>query len=420
MSPIVVVAIITVAAVALLVTQVLRPAVVALLIWLAVYATGLVPAGSLFNSLVNSSTLLILFMFIICETATAVGIPQRIGRVLLRFAKTERSAVMVVLIISLILSSFLGNMAVAVMVVPIAIGMCNANPSYAKGKLLMATAFGSITGGFNTLIGNVGNSMTRAILLEQGYDIGFWGFGKIGLPLSIVMILVIFFFGNKILPNSSDIPESRIVEESKTEAAPRWKLAVTSVVFHVVIVGMMLESYIGIPVHIVAMIGAIVLLATRVIKAEEAFRAVNWSTIIFFAGLLTLSSAITSSGAADLVARWVVDILNGQTNTYWIYVVIFVVICVATQLISNGALMSIMFPIAISIAKQLNFDPVAIVMLVTVSASCSFMTPMATPLNAYIMGVGNFKMADFAKPGIVITILFGIVSIVMLPIIWPV
>ena len=422
MNPVVVIAIIIAVAVFLFIWNKISPAATALLIILALYGTGLVAVNTLFSSFVNSSTLLVLNMFVICGAATKAGITRDLGKWLLRFAKTERTAAVLLMLVTIVFSSFFSNMATTAMMVPIVYGICQVNPEYRSGKLLLPVAFGAGLGGLNTVVGSVGNAMARSVLQEAGYSgVGFFSFAKIGIPVSILGILFMYFIGYRMLPESRTIDVDVNVDSASgtVEAIVPWKRTLAIIVFVLVMIGMMLESVIGVPVHITSLVGVVILIVSGVLSDKEAFAMVNWPTIIFFGGLLALSSAITASGLDNLIADWIVKVLGSASNVYIICGVIFVVMSVATQVMSNGALLAIFLPIGISISEKIGCNPVAIIMLINVASSCSFATPMATPLNAYVMGIGKLKFVDFFKSGIVLTLLCGVLCVLLLPTLWP-
>ncbi|MCC8163251.1 MAG: sodium:proton antiporter [Lachnospiraceae bacterium] len=154
-----------------------------MLILAVLYVTGIVDASDLFANFINSSTLLVIFMFVISGALLQSGASALIGRFMLWKVSSEKQLAMRFLLISMILSAFFSNMATAVVVVTFAVGITQTHPQYRLPKLSMFISAGSILGGMLTIIGVSGNVMVRSVLEEAGVGtVGFWDFGKIGLP----------------------------------------------------------------------------------------------------------------------------------------------------------------------------------------------------------------------------------------------
>jgi di/tricarboxylate transporter len=161
--------------------------------------------------------------------------------------------------------------------------------------------------------------------------------------------------------------------------------------------------------------GAIVLLG--VLDMDQAYRAVSWTTVVLVAGMLPLSTAMTQTGAAAKLADQLVDIVGGH-GPHALLLGLFVLTAVLGQLISNMATALIMIPVALSAAADVDVSPRPVLMSLTVAAAASFLTPVATPANLMVMRPGGYRFADYWKLGLPILILFGIVSILLVPVIW--
>lgn len=181
---------------------------------------------------------------------------------------------------------------------------------------------------------------------------------------------------------------------------------------------MMLENIIHLPIHMAAFFGSLVLIVSRTVTEKEAFSYVNWPTTLMFASLLTLGAAISKSGAAPLISDTFLRLFGEETNKTFILVVFFVLIVIITQFMSNGATAAVFYPIGLSVAQQLHVSPVAALMMVCVAAGSSFATPMATPLNAYLMSISGCRFSDYMKVGVPLLLLTTIVCVILCPLIW--
>ena len=162
--------------------------------------------------------------------------------------------------------------------------------------------------------------------------------------------------------------------------------------------------------------GAMVLL--RVVSVDGAYRAINWTTVVLVAGMIPLSTAMTQSGAADLVADTLVNAVR-SLGPYALLAGLFILTATFGQLISNMATALIVIPIAVAAAAELGVSPQPVLMSVTVAAAASFLTPVATPVNMMVMGPGGYRFGDYWKLGLPLLLLSFAVSVVLVPIIWP-
>jgi di/tricarboxylate transporter len=152
---------------------------------------------------------------------------------------------------------------------------------------------------------------------------------------------------------------------------------------------------------------------------DEAYRAIEWKAVFLIAGMLPLGIAMEQSGAARFAATGMVAALGGLGPRV-IMAGLFVLTSLATQVMPNPAVTVLMAPIAINTAADLSLSPYALMMVVAVAASASFLSPVAHPANVLIMGPGGYRFADYLKVGIPLTLVVLAVTLLVLPWFWPV
>jgi di/tricarboxylate transporter len=150
------------------------------------------------------------------------------------------------------------------------------------------------------------------------------------------------------------------------------------------------------PLVTAAMLGACLVIATGCMTMEEAFKSIDWVTIFHFAGMLSMSTAMQTSGAAALIAESVVKHLN---SPYMIIAVCCTLTTLVTEFMSNTATTALMAPLAIPIAQQSGISPLPLLMGSSMYASACFLTPVATPPNTIVLSPGNYKFLDYLKAG---------------------
>ena len=161
--------------------------------------------------------------------------------------------------------------------------------------------------------------------------------------------------------------------------------------------------------------GAIVLLG--VLTVEQSYRAVSWTTVILVGGMISLSTAMTETGAAEQLADGLVRIVQ-DAGPRALLLGLFVLTAVLGQLISNTATALIVIPVAVSAAADMSVSAKPALMAVAVSAAASFLTPVATPANLMVMGPGGYRFGDYWRLGLPLLALYGVVATLLVPVFW--
>ena len=164
--------------------------------------------------------------------------------------------------------------------------------------------------------------------------------------------------------------------------------------------------------------GVLIFMVLRVVPARKVYEAIDWPVIVLLGALIPVATAAASTGAADLLARVLLDdVAQGRP------VVALALVLVATMTLSdsmnNAATAAVMCPIAISAAEQLGVSADSFLMAVAIGASCAFLTPIGHQNNTLILGPGGFRFGDYWRLGLPMEILVVAVSLPMLLLVWP-
>ncbi len=174
----------------------------------------------------------------------------------------------------------------------------------------------------------------------------------------------------------------------------------------------------AVPAVVAGLLAAGGMVIVRVLSIDEAYNGISWTTVILVAGMIPLSTAMTESGAAKTLADGLVRIV-GDAGPHLLLLGLFVLTAALGQLISNMATALIVIPIALSAASDLSVSPRPVLMCVAVAAAASFLTPVATPANLMVMGPAGYRFGDYWKLGLPLLALFGVVSVLLVPVFWP-
>lgn len=154
-----------------------------------------------------------------------------------------------------------------------------------------------------------------------------------------------------------------------------------------------------------------------VLSIDQAFSAIGWTTVVLVAGMIPLSTAMRTTGAADTVAEQIVDLV-GDHGPYPLLLALFVLTAVLGQLISNMATALIVIPIALSAAAELDVAATPVLMSLNVACAAALLTPVATPANLMVMEPGGYRFNDYWKIGLPVLGWYLVVSVVLVPMIW--
>ncbi len=183
--------------------------------------------------------------------------------------------------------------------------------------------------------------------------------------------------------------------------------------------GMLISVVLGLlPIHIAAVIGSALVVMTGCLTMEEAYRFIEWKAVFLIAGMLPLGIALDKTGAARFIAEGVVSLL-GPFGPLAIMGGMVGLTFLATCFVPTAALVVIMAPIALKTSADMGMAPHALMMAVALSASASFMTPVAHPANILVMGPGGYRFIDYIKVGFPLTLVVFAVLMIAIPFFWP-
>lgn len=168
---------------------------------------------------------------------------------------------------------------------------------------------------------------------------------------------------------------------------------------------------------VAALLAAGATLALRAITVEDAYRAVNWTTVILMAGMFPLSTALYATGAAAMIADGLVAFV-GDGAPRALLAGVFALGVVLGVVISNTATCLILIPIAVMSAEAFGVSPAPVLMALSVATSASFLTPVSTPVNTMVMGPAGYRFGDYWRLGLPLTLWYGVVAVALVPLIW--
>ena len=380
--------------------------------------TGVLDASTTFSQYVNSNVILCVGMFVVGQALFETGMANKIGGIVTKFAKTEKTLIVAIMVIVGIMSGFLSNTGTAAVLIPVVCGIADES-GYSRSRLLMPLVFAAALGGNLSIIGAPGNLMGVNALQEMGLSTSFFMYAPVGVPMLILGILYFVFLGYRFLPQDNVSSEVAVDNQKDFADVPKWKQMISLIVLIIVILAMIFEKEIGISIEVSACIGAAFLVLTGVISEKAALQSIDLKVVLLFGGSLSLAKALDTTGAGNLIADKIIGILGANPNPIVLLLVIFIVTCVLTNFMSNTATTALMIPIAVSLANNLGADPRAVVIATVIAGSCAYATPIGMPANTMVVGLGGYKFKDYVKSGLPLIVFSFIICMILLPILFP-
>ena len=201
------------------------------------------------------------------------------------------------------------------------------------------------------------------------------------------------------------------------DSHPLWWLSIFTILFAVV-----MAIFKIIPIVVGVILGVIALLLARVITPNEAYSSIHWQVIIVIAAFLPMGVAMKKTGLDEIIGNFIGNIVNlfpVDLIPYFLLAIIYLITMVLTEIASNVATAIIMTPIALTLATQFGFDPRPFIFAVCYAASASFITPIGYQTNLMVFGPGGYRYSDYIKVGLPLGIILWIISVFVIPMIWP-
>jgi len=327
------------------------------------------------------------------------------------------------------LSMWISNTATTVMMLPIAIAIANQiqnhnledsiQSSLFSKALMLSIAYSASIGGIATLIGTPPNLVFAGVLENTyGIKISFFEWMKFGLPVSLVLLFICWKYLTSFAFKLNRVKFSGGKKEVQTMLSKLGKLSYeekrVGIVFMIAALGWifrgLLETIlVGIDDTIIAISAAILLFLIptkkgnrKLLTWDEAVK-IPWGIIILFGGGMALAKGFVETGLANWIASQV-NLFQG-VSIIVLVLIITALVNFLTEVTSNLATTAMLLPILAPVALSFDVHPYILMIAVTLSASCAFMLPVATPPNAIVFGANYLKVSDMATKGFLLNVI---------------
>lgn len=400
MTPdILIVTFIAVCSIIMLVFQLVRYDLVAILIMASLSITGVLDPVEAVAGFSNSATMTVLSMFVLSKAVSNSGLLQIVGKKIYELSNGHKNRTFLFLMIFVGISSmFVNNTAAVALLVPVTLDLCykvKLNPA----QVLMPISFISMAGGVCTLIGTSTNLIANDILIIEGFDeFSMFSFFKYGISYFIVTLIYLYFFSDKLLPRRNIYIGHK--DQINNVISPK-KVIFSFLVFSTTIT---LAAIGFAPIYTMAFIAIGIFVLFRVISIDQIYYSVDWKIIFLLAGLLALGRGMEETGMIDYVFQKILPLLSNR-STNLIVGCYFLISILLTSVLSNNAAIVFLAPFALRTASSIQVDSEIMLLVVMFGSSLSFLTPVGYQTNMMVMSFGKYTVIDFFKFGMPLTIL---------------
>ena len=190
---------------------------------------------------------------------------------------------------------------------------------------------------------------------------------------------------------------------------------------YVVLISIFFAAIGYIPIMKGAFISVIILLALKIISAQESYQSIHWQVIFLIAALIPIGIVIQKTGTADWIGDNIsnfISLFSTELQPYILLATIYFITMVLTEISSNVATAIIMVPIAIAVSNQLGLESRPFVFTVAFAASSSFITPIGYQTNLMVYGPGGYKFSDYIRVGLPLSLILFISAVLIIPRFW--
>jgi sodium-dependent dicarboxylate transporter 2/3/5 len=329
------------------------------------------------------------------------------------------------------LSLWVSNTATAVMMLPIATSVLKLVESVTKRQdrkfqvgMMLAIAYGASIGSFGTPIASPPNGIALGYLAEQGIDISFFDWMKLGIPLWAVFLVIgwalLAFVScppswNEPIPGHKEVMRAELAKLGPFRGPERRVGVVFLICAFAWITHGFIEDWLGlentgISDELIAVAVVFVLFLTpvsfkrpgRALMNWGDLRDLPWGILYLFGGGLSVAAQVDASGLAAWIGQQVRGL--GTLPTFWLILTCCLLTWIITEFMSNTAAAATLIPLFGSVALALGRSPALLALPVAMAASCAFMMPAGTPPNAVAYSSGMLRITDMNKAGVLIAI----------------
>ncbi len=373
--------------------------------------TGCTTPDTILKGIGSSNTVILATMIILASGLGRTSFPSKLTAGIRKITGgSYKLAYLGILVIALALTSMLTSpMASYAIVFPIMDSICDEfGVSRSKAQFpLMVVCLACCS------ILPLGASISQAAVYDgymQTYGFAehftamdfFWG----RWPVIFITIAWAYFLAPKFTPDQPAVPITTLeAKKSDKRVLSSFSNIAGVVIFVLVVLGFVFNSYINIPAWYIAFFGVMLMVICKTLTKNEAIKAIPVDICLLYVGANTMATALVETGTAEYIGTVISATVGGVTNSFILHAVFFIVPFVITQFMQNQSVMNVFAPIALLTCSALGADPRGCLVLISAGSLTAYMTPSATSAVAMCMGAGGYDVKTLFKMGWLLAII---------------
>jgi len=390
----------------------------------ALMVFGILTPAEALSGFSNTNVVIMFCMMVLSAGLMKTNIIHNIVKLVNKVGRSETALVAGFGLIAAIMAQFMNAFVAVGCLLPFIVGMCR-ELKIPRSKVVFPVMIIALTFIFWLPIGQ---GVSYNVAQPNGYLESFGSeirFGMFDMTLArlagcIVQPLFCIFVLPKLCPDKGDEAlKEGLTREISVSTLSKARETLAYVISAGTVILMILAGTLKLNICMIACAGALLMVLCGVMDNKEAIGAVNWGMIFLFAGILPLSTALTKTGASDVIADFIIKLIGGSTNP-WIISIVFVAIAfVSTQFLSNTACVQVFMPLVLMVSMKLGMNPIGIMGLVNIGCTASYLTPMANPGIPLCMAAGGYDLKDCIRIGLLPGLLICAVGVVWCSLFFP-
>ena len=377
---------------------------------IALWLAGVVEPAKLYSNFGGSTIIFLIGMSIEVYALEVTGLVDMAAAKIFRgkVVEKERIAVFVTCMFSGVVTGFISNTALVMMMIPVIAGAAIKSSGRLHPKyLLMGVAVEATVGESISLIGGAPNLAAQGALESAGVEtMGFFSCAPLMFVLVVITAIYFATIGYNILVKTCDFDDplaktEEVQANDEYKNVPLWKQLVAIGVLIASIICFILKVADN---QVITFIGCVILWITGVIKVVPSLKNVDWNTMWNLNFCLVVAGAVNSSGTGKWVANGILGLLGANANYTTIILCVAVIGGLLTQLMSNTATNAMFTPICIALAQGIGVSPLAVVIPALVMVNNAVTTPIGSPCMTVSLA-GGYRPKDYMLVGLPLVII---------------
>lgn len=405
MSSITICFIIALVAIVLYVTEWLPLPLTSLCVLVAMCLTGVLTASEALAGFSNTAVILLIGMMIIGQAFFTTGIAEDIGKALLRLTKGSEKRMIIFLLIIGLSSVVLPSLVIVTTFMPIIdTAVAQSNGKLTRKNTYMPLAISSLFSSNLSVAASSTMTAASGMMADSyvGRPLEFFEPAPVAAIACAIPFITYLTFAHKLekkVFNFEEAPLAVLENEGGSndkKQMPTWKKVLT---FAVLIGVMVVLATTDLHMGIVMLTGAAILMVAKCIDMKEAYKSLSWPTVFIVAGSLALGKGLEVSGAAGVIANWLIEHLGSIGQIPFVMLVILMVLCTfLSNFMSNTAAVTTVLPIALQVASVVGANPVAFVIGVALAANFAMGTQLSVVTMTVTAKIG-YRFKDYLIVG---------------------